>query len=172
MLPASFPQELKLQTIEDNRAITVSYPGAVLNMLVKDNFTNDQYHVLKPDVQTSNAAAKTSSKLPAYDVRTENSIFFEVDGPYLAMVLPAAKEEGKKLKKRYAVFNFDGSLAELKGFEMKRRGELKLIKIFQQTVFDCFLKGTTLVECYAAVARVANHWLSINIACAYCFQSL
>lgn len=38
-----------------------------------------------------------------------------MDGPYLAMVLPAAKEEGKGLKKRYAVFNFDGSLAELKG---------------------------------------------------------
>jgi DNA polymerase epsilon subunit 1 len=30
------------------------------------------------------------------------------------MILPAAKEEGKRLKKRYAVFNFDGSLAELK----------------------------------------------------------
>ena len=45
-----------------------------------------------------------------------------------AMVLPASKEEGKLIKKRYAVFNFDGSLAELKGFEIKRRGELKLIK--------------------------------------------
>lgn len=31
-----------------------------------------------------------------------------------AMVLPASKEEGKLIKKRYAVFNFDGSLAELK----------------------------------------------------------
>ena len=39
---------------------------------------------------------------------------FQVDGPYLSMILPASKEEGKKLKKRYAVFNFDGSLAELK----------------------------------------------------------
>ena len=29
------------------------------------------------------------------------------------------------------MFNFDGSLAELKGFELKRRGELKLIKVFQ-----------------------------------------
>jgi DNA polymerase epsilon subunit 1 len=47
------------------------------------------------------------------------------------MILPASKEEGKKLKKRYAVFNFDGSLAELKGFEVKRRGELQIIKIFQ-----------------------------------------
>lgn len=50
-----------------------------------------------------------------YKQRSENSIFFEVDGPYLAMVLPASKEEGKKLKKRYAVFNYDKSLAELKG---------------------------------------------------------
>ncbi len=54
-----------------------------------------------------------------------------VDGPYRAMVLPAAKDEGNSIKKRYAVFNHDGSLAELKGFELKRRGELKLIKIFQ-----------------------------------------
>ena len=76
-----------------------------------------------------------------YVQRNENSIFFEVDGPYLAMILPASKEEGKKLKKRYAVFNFDGSLAELKGFEVKRRGELQLIKIFQSSVFDAFLKG-------------------------------
>lgn len=51
-----------------------------------------------------------------YEHRSENSIFFEVDGPYKAMILPASKEEGKKLKKRYAVFNFDGSLAELKGY--------------------------------------------------------
>ena len=50
------------------------------------------------------------------------------------MILPASKEEGKSIKKRYAVFNFDGSLAELKGFEIKRRGELKLIKVFQAEV--------------------------------------
>lgn len=50
------------------------------------------------------------------------------------MILPASKEEGKTIKKRYAVFNFDGSLAELKGFEIKRRGELKLIKVFQAEV--------------------------------------
>jgi hypothetical protein len=30
------------------------------------------------------------------------------------MILPASKEEGKSIKKRYAVFNDDGSLAELK----------------------------------------------------------
>lgn len=50
------------------------------------------------------------------------------------MVLPSSTEEGKLLKKRYAVFNHDGSLAELKGFELKRRGELEVIKVFQSQV--------------------------------------
>ena len=91
--------------------------------MVQDNNTNDQYHEL------------TDADGLKYTVRNENSIFFEVDGPYLAMILPASKEEGKKLKKRYAVFNFDGSLAELKGFEVKRRGELQIIKIFQDYIY-------------------------------------
>ena len=77
------------------------------------------------------------------------------------MILPASKEEGKLIKKRYAVFNEDGSLAELKGFELKRRGELKLIKVFQAEVFDQFLQGETLKECYSAVAAVANRWLDL-----------
>jgi DNA polymerase epsilon subunit 1 len=78
-----------------------------------------------------------------------------------AMVLPASKEEGKLIKKRYAVFNFDGTLAELKGFEIKRRGELKLIKVFQSEVFDHFLQGDSLEGCYASVAGVANRWLDL-----------
>ena len=59
------------------------------------------------------------------------------------MILPASTEEGKLLKKRYAVYEEDGSLAELKGFEIKRRGELKLIKVFQTQVFEDgpFLQG-------------------------------
>lgn len=65
-----------------------------------------------------------------YDIRTEMSIFFEVDGPYKAMLIPAAREEGKLLKKRYVVYNHNGSIAECKGFEIKRRGELKILKIF------------------------------------------
>ena len=68
--------------------VTVSYPGAMLNVMVQDYFTNDQYQEL---VDPENLV---------YDQRNENSIFFEVDGPYRAMILPASKEEGKKLKKR------------------------------------------------------------------------
>lgn len=134
ILPGSFPQDFEVETNLPKKAkITISYPNAVLNTMVKDQFTNDQYHTLEKPAE--------NGSLPEYSINPENSIFFEVDGPYLAMVLPAAKEEGKKLKKRYAVFNFDGSVAELKGFEIKRRGELQLIKIFQSSVFDAFLQG-------------------------------
>jgi DNA polymerase epsilon subunit 1 len=150
ILPGTFPDNLVVKTSNPKRPkLIISYPNAVLNFMVKDLFTNDVYHEL------------VDSEIHEYKIRSENSIFFEVDGPYLAMVLPAAKEEGKRLKKRYAVFNFDGSLAELKGFEVKRRGELRLIKIFQSSVFESFLKGSTLEECYASVALVANYWLDV-----------
>ena len=62
---------------------------------------------------------------------------------------------------RYAVFNEDGSLAELKGFEVKRRGELQLIKNFQSSVFESFLHGSSLEEVYNAVGKVANYWLDV-----------
>uniref|UniRef100_A0A182VPQ9 DNA polymerase epsilon catalytic subunit n=1 Tax=Anopheles minimus TaxID=112268 RepID=A0A182VPQ9_9DIPT len=155
ILPASFPQEFTFRTNhQKKKTLNVSYPNAVLNTMVKDHFTNEQYH----ELDRPNSA---DGKGAEYSVRSENSIFFEVDGPYLAMVLPAAKEEGKKLKKRYAVFNFDGSLAELKGFEVKRRGELQLIKIFQSSVFEAFLQGATLEQCYASVAKIADYWLDV-----------
>ncbi|CEF64463.1 DNA polymerase epsilon catalytic subunit A [Strongyloides ratti] len=148
MLPSSLPENLtfKLQGLKKDK-VTISYAGSMLNALVKDKFTNHQYHVTGQDGNC--------------EIKSENSIFFEVDGPYLAMILPASKEEGKKLKKRYAVFNFDGSLSELKGFELKRRGELNMIKLFQENVFKLFLKGTTLEECYKYVAKEADYWLDV-----------
>ncbi|GFU44302.1 DNA polymerase epsilon catalytic subunit A [Nephila pilipes] len=150
ILPSSFPENFTIKTSNPKKPkLHISYPGAMLNVIVQDHNTNDQYHELVDPINRK------------YEIRKENSIFFEVDGPYLAMVLPASKEEGKKLKKRYAVFNFDGSLAELKGFEVKRRGELQLIKIFQSSVFEAFLKGNTLAECYASVAKVADYWLDV-----------
>lgn len=47
------------------------------------------------------------------------------------------------------------------GFEVKRRGELQLIKIFQSSVFEAFLKGNDLRSCYSAVAKVADYWLDV-----------
>jgi len=34
------------------------------------------------------------------------------------------------LKKRYAVFDHAGKMKEVKGFELKRRGELQIVKFF------------------------------------------
>lgn len=148
ILPKSFPGDLEFE-LQNGKTIPFAYPCVMLNHLVHEKFTNHQYQTL---VDEANLRWETSS---------DNTIFFEVDGPYKAMMLPSSREEGKGLKKRYAVFNYDGSLAELKGFEMKRRGELQLIKTFQTQLFSQFLKGGNLKECYAAVAKIANSWLDV-----------
>jgi DNA polymerase epsilon subunit 1 len=148
ILPATFPENFAFK-LSNGKKMTVSYPCTMLNHLVHASFTNHQYETLVDPVNFR------------YDKHSDNTIFFEVDGPYKAMILPTSKEEDKNLKKRYAVYNHDGSLAELKGFEVKRRGELKLIKNFQSQIFKFFLEGTTLEETYGAVAMVANRWLDI-----------
>jgi DNA polymerase epsilon subunit 1 len=101
VLPASFPENFTFKT-KGGGKLVISYPCVMLNADVHENYTNHQYQTL------------TDTKQLTYDTKSECSIFFELDGPYRAMVLPASTEEGKLLKKRYAVFNFDGSLAELK----------------------------------------------------------
>ena len=89
ILPSSFPENFEMCTTSTKKPrVNVSYPGALLNVMVQDYFTNDQYHELVDPDQL------------VYEQRSENSIFFEVDGPYRAMILPASKDEGKKLKKR------------------------------------------------------------------------
>lgn len=148
MLPGTFPENFTFQC-RNGKSFGVSYPCTMLNYLVHQRFTNHQYHDL------------VDAKTGEYNVHSENSIFFELDGPYRAMILPSSKEEDKLLKKRYAVFNEDGSLAELKGFEVKRRGELQLIKDFQKQIFSKFLLGDSLVSCYAAVAKIADQWLDV-----------
>ncbi|OVA03605.1 DNA-directed DNA polymerase [Macleaya cordata] len=148
-LPGSFPENFTFKTKDLKKKLTISYPCVMLNVDVARNNTNDQYQTLKDPINKT------------YTTHSECSIEFEVDGPYKAMILPASKEEGVLIKKRYAVFNDDGTLAELKGFEIKRRGELKLIKVFQAEVFDKFLHGNTLEQCYSAVASVANRWLDL-----------
>ncbi|CAM9095659.1 unnamed protein product, partial [Laminaria digitata] len=118
ILPSSFPENFTLKTKSGGK-IRISYPCVMLNADVHENYTNHQYQDLQDPATRK------------YNTKSECSIFFEVDGPYRCMVLPSSTEEGKLLKKRYAVFNHDGSLAELKGFELKRRGELEVIKVFQ-----------------------------------------
>ncbi|SCU95828.1 LAFA_0G02542g1_1 [Lachancea sp. 'fantastica'] len=148
ILPESFPDNYQFE-LKNGKKLFLSYACSMLNYKVHQKFTNHQYQTLEDPVNHR------------YKTQSDNSIFFEVDGPYKAMILPTSKEEGKGIKKRYAVFNHDGSLAELKGFELKRRGELQLIKNFQSDLFKVFLDGKSLEGCYAAVALVANRWLDV-----------
>ena len=148
ILPATFPENFSFK-LKSGKKLALSYPCAMLNHHVHGKFTNHQYQNL------------VDENTFRYETHSDNSIFFEVDGPYKAMILPTSKQEDVNLKKRYAVFNQDGSLAELKGFEVKRRGELKLIKIFQTQIFKFFLEGTTLPEVYASVSGIANNWLDV-----------
>ncbi|ADM12441.1 DNA polymerase type-B epsilon [Encephalitozoon intestinalis ATCC 50506] len=120
--------------------------SGLLNHFVCKKFTNNQYQE-KIDGE--------------YATRSENSIFFEIDGPYRAMLLPTSTEESKLLKKRYAIIDDNNKIAELKGFEMKRRGELQITKKFQEELFLHFLDGSNLNECYESLAEVCRYWLDI-----------
>eukprot|EP00871_Galdieria_phlegrea_P006015 jgi/Galph1/900/GphlegSOOS_G5686.1 len=147
-LPKSFPEKVNFQTV-NKKEYETSFICEILNYGVNQQFSNPQYQTL------------VDKEAKIFEQQTFCSIEFEFDGPYYAMILPASKEEGKSIKKRYAVFNFDGTMAEIKGFEMKRRGELKLIKIFQSDLFQKFLFGKTLQECYHKVGETANQWMAV-----------
>ncbi|GJQ08818.1 hypothetical protein GpartN1_g609.t1 [Galdieria partita] len=148
VLPKSFPEKIAFRT-SDQVTYESSFICEILNYGIFLQFSNPQYQFL------------VDKDRKEFEKETVCTIEFEFDGPYRAMILPASKEEGKSIKKRYAVFHFDGSMAELKGFEMKRRGELKLIKIFQSDLFQRFLLGKTLEECYQKVGEAANNWLQV-----------
>lgn len=148
MLPKGFPESFEIK-LKSGKTIPFEYICSMCNVLIYDKYANPQYQTLIDD------ATKR------YETRTEMSIFFEIDGPYKCMMLPAAKEEGKMLKKRYAVFDHKNRMTEMKGFELKRRGELQIVKIFQSEVFDKFLSGSSLQECYDECGKVAELWYNI-----------
>ena len=90
--------------------------------ILQENFTNDQYHELKNAEKLEYEIKRENSiffevflfflfryfhsicfnfvYFYGFDFEAYTN-FVQVDGPYKAMILPAAKEEGKKLKKRF-----------------------------------------------------------------------
>ncbi len=44
---------------------------------------------------------------------------------------------------------------------MKRRGELRITKVFQEEIFPHYLKGTNLKQCYASCAETAKKYIDI-----------
>lgn len=140
LIPKEFP------CIMEINGKKVSMLSTILNYFVCKKFTNYQYQIFKDG---------------KYEIEAQNSIFFEVDGPYKSMIIPSSTEENKLLKKRYVVFDDNNKIVELKGFELKRRGELNFIKKFQEDIFSHFNDGKTLQECYDSLASICNYWLDI-----------
>jgi len=141
LVPEAFPSKIEMG------GKNISVLANILNYFVCKKYTNFQYQTLKKD--------------GSYETSPQNSIFFEIDGPYKSMIIPSSTEENKLLKKRYVVFDHSNKIVELKGFELKRRGELNFVRKFQEDIFSHFNDGTTLQECYSSIAKICNYWLDI-----------
>ncbi|CAF1429706.1 unnamed protein product [Rotaria sp. Silwood1] len=64
VLPAAFPENYELITRDPSRPkVVISYPCSLLNLIIKDHYTNDQYHEL------------VDKNKHIYEIRSENSIF-------------------------------------------------------------------------------------------------
>ncbi|CAF0801028.1 unnamed protein product [Rotaria sordida] len=65
VLPAAFPENYELIIRDPSRPkFIISYPCSLLNLIIKDHYTNDQYHEL------------VDKGKQIYEICLENSIFF------------------------------------------------------------------------------------------------
>ncbi|XP_075591225.1 DNA polymerase epsilon catalytic subunit 1 [Dermatophagoides farinae] len=150
LLPKIFPTDYNISDVElKEEKLKFSYVCSMFNSETAKYFTNHNYHYFD----------KTKF------VRTKvNSIFFEIDGPYQAMFLPASEKADKQLKKRYVVYDFKNKIVELKGFELKRRGELEMLKIFQKSIFPLYISGSCKEEIFSNLAKVAENWIRFIVS--------
>lgn len=161
LLPATLPASYTFRTKakKPSGAITEKKPGTQTASRAFSYVCSFLNHMLVREF--TNRTAPSSPDDPEPIQPPENTIRFEIDGPYGAMFLPASEKEGASIKKRYIVLDEKGKISELKGFEFKRRGELKFIKMLQQDIFSSLTRGSSLSECYAFLADCANYWLDL-----------
>ncbi|ORM39971.1 DNA polymerase epsilon catalytic subunit A [Babesia sp. Xinjiang] len=146
MLPDVFPAVVDLEAKDGTsgsqgpKTVELEYMTTVLNRLIERQWTNDQYLEMED--------------VGRYRRVSRNEILFELDGPWHAMFLPASEKSEELLKKRYVVFNHQKQIVELKGFEIKRRGEMRMIQLLQEEVFPRYLLGSTKEEAYQNAASI------------------
>ncbi|CAA9989020.1 DNA polymerase epsilon, catalytic subunit a, putative [Plasmodium knowlesi strain H] len=170
MLPKKFPEIYDMYIVEKSRLnnmkeyedkteeelkndasvkkVEFEFPTNILNFEMHKKWTNHQYLIYNENTDD-------------YECISKNEIFFELDGPWHGMFLPASEKSDELLKKRYVVFNDKYKISELKGFEIKRRGELRIIQKFQSEIFNHFLKGKTKEESYYYASLTANKWKNL-----------
>lgn len=76
----------------------MAYPCVMLNYQVHKLHTNYQWALTLLSTAGTRLRSTPSATSSTRAARTPS--FFELDGPYRAMVLPASTEEGRLLKKR------------------------------------------------------------------------
>ncbi|EDO08465.1 DNA polymerase B exonuclease domain family protein [Babesia bovis T2Bo] len=140
MLPDIFPAVVDLKCKGSNKTLELEYMTTVLNRLIERQWTNDQYLEMED--------------IGKYRRVRRNEILFELDGPWHAMFLPASEKSEDLLKKRYVVFNHNKQIVELKGFEIKRRGEMRMIQLLQEEIFPKYLLGVTKEDAYRHAASI------------------
>ncbi|KAL8433273.1 hypothetical protein ACSSS7_004058 [Eimeria intestinalis] len=158
LLPCQFPLRYSFTLKDSGKSLRFEYPTWVLNTEVNRLFSNPQY-------LSFNASEKR------FERKTTNEVFFELDGPWKAMFLPASEKSDDLLKKRYVVYGNDGTISELKGFELKRRGELEFIREFQRELFPVFIKGDSKQEAYALAAAVGSRFRYLLLSRGAAMQS-
>lgn len=96
LLPRDFPQKYSFHLKSSSSSSSVKgkeyrfeYPTTILNRDVHKRCTNDQYLEYDP----------TTRK---FKRETRNEVYFELDGPWKAMFLPASEKSDDLLKKRSA----------------------------------------------------------------------
>lgn len=89
LLPSLFPQKYSFHVKSSGKELRFEFPTTVLNLDVHRTCTNDQY--LQFDAKTRR-----------FERESRNEIYFELDGPWRAMFLPASEKSDDLLKKRSA----------------------------------------------------------------------
>ena len=93
LLPRLFPLRYSFLLKESGKEFKFEYPTWVLNTETYVRFRNPQYLHFNPEHRR-------------FEQQIVNEVFFELDGPWRAMFLPASEKSDDLLKKRYVVHSF------------------------------------------------------------------
>ncbi|EOB12107.1 DNA polymerase epsilon catalytic subunit A [Nosema bombycis CQ1] len=141
LLPVKFPNIYKFESGQE-----ISFIKSLLSYFIDNEFINNQYQ------------EKIEGK---YEIIPRNDIRLSLNGPYKGIFFPATLREDKCIKKRHIVLNNDNSIALMKGFEMVRNGEIKIVRQIQEAVISEYGSGHNIESCFTNLANVAYKYLNV-----------
>lgn len=147
LVPDAFPTELKNGIkLEDGSTLDFNFLIEYINWISKDKFTNQNYY------------SNPTNKIAKCEIE------FDLDGPFHAFISFA--------KKKYIIFKTTFNpltnekryeIAEEKGIEKKRGGELGIIKEMYSKIIFGYLKGNTLEEAYQSAYQSIKPYIDMFV---------